>query len=188
MKKIILLIVALLSLGIVYFWPTPISETPEQKPASNSVAATTAHEFREIGITMNIPDNLEVIKNSVFNPDTPQELESYIFYIQDYTKAGAIDFQIYGLYQVSTPAITWEQLSEVKNDTTTYKYVKEIEINGLKGFETQLNGERGNYVYLFHLNGRVLRVAVSPATEQYRQATDEIIGTIKSKPSDGLTY
>lgn len=146
---------------------------------SDSSPSVRLQTFPEIGISLEVPDNLEVVKTPNYNPETSDNLESYTFYIQDYKNENAIDFQIYGLYQNNIPTTSWEQLEQLKNEKEVYQYAKEINLDGLKGLETQLAGERNNFVYLILLRDRVLRIAVSPATEMNKERADSIINTLK---------
>lgn len=134
--------------------------------------------FEELGITMDVPIDLELVKTPYFVNESNSELESYTFYLQERKETGEIGFQIYGLYQFSLPEVTWEELSKIEEDDENYEYVNEIEINGLKGYETKLTGERGNYVYMFLLDNRVLRIAVSPGTISSKERADIIINTL----------
>lgn len=153
---------------------TPDTETVEPK--------VTTYLFENLGITLDVPNNLAVTKQPTPNLEDPNKLDSYIFYIQNDMERetlGTKDFQMYGLYQFDLPDVTWEQFSSIKNNPEMYEYINEIEINNIKGYSTQLIGERNNYVYEFHLGNRILRISVSPATEENRVVAEEIINTMK---------
>ncbi len=102
------------------------------------------------------------------------------FYIQNYgypEGPATGDFQIYGFYQFDLSPISWEELVQNSN-SPEYANMSYIEFAGLRGFEGQFSGQRNRYIYLFHLDGRVLNIAVSEPTEANKQLADEIIATI----------
>jgi hypothetical protein len=106
-----------------------------------------------------------------------------LFYIQNYGHPGGSptgDFQMYGLLQYNLPSISWEQFAEVQDDSQgMYQYVNPIEINGLRGFDTQFSGQRNRFVYLFYLEGHVLSIAVSEPTPENKALADQIIASLQ---------
>ncbi len=161
----------------------PVDEAPSPEPAneeSDISAGYRRESFDELGFSLLIADDLSVEKNPV--PLEGQEgLELYTFFIQPLPGEGSADsyFQIYGLIQFSTPEITWEELSQAQDETEAYSYVEPIEFNGLQGFETQLIGERSNFVFLFYLEKHLLRIAVSDPTQENLARTKEILATLE---------
>ena len=63
-----------------------------------------------------------------------------------------------------------------------YSYAKEIEINGLKGLDAQVAGQRNRFVYMFSLDGHVLNIAVADPTEVNKLLADEIISSLLFTP------
>lgn len=164
------------------------SEGTESAPSPTSVPAGqdfSTHVFDELGISLEVPADLFVIKEPIFNPDDSSELDAYLFYIQNYGYPGGPssgDFQVYGSLQFDLPPMSWEEFAVVQDNSGEYEYVKAIEINGLRGFETQLAGERNNFVYLFYLDDHILRIAVSSPTQENKSLAEEILKTIKYSP------
>lgn len=199
-KSILLILILVITSALIYFAiskdnnsnknidenVTPVAQNEEERDTTANIPETNTppvqtdeiyRVFSEIGVSISVPKELDVIQTPNYN-DTEARLDSYTFYIQEYQNEGAIDFQIYGLYQFDIPETTWNELSEIKTDTTNYEYVKEISINGIRGYDTKLSGERGNYLYMFLLDNHVLRIAVSPATPENKVRADSIIETL----------
>jgi len=61
-------------------------------------------------------------------------------------------------------------------------YATEIDVNGLRGFDTQSSGERPRFIYQFLVNGQVLTLAVSAPTEENKALADQIVSTLKYEP------
>ncbi|MCJ7718141.1 MAG: hypothetical protein MUO54_16695 [Anaerolineales bacterium] len=161
----------------------PPAEPTETVPAPTP--ESTLYTFEELGFSLEVPTDLTVIQDPIVDSNDSSKLEMYLFYIQNYGSPdgpSSGNFQIYGLLQFSIPTVTWEELAIIQDDTTNYQYVKPIEINGLKGFDTQLAGERNNYVYLFHLKDHVLRIAVSDPTPENKARAEEILNTLALIP------
>ena len=154
--------------------------TPAQQPEQN-ITNGKEYIFEELGVSLNIPGNLHVIKSPGFNANTGK-LESYNFYIQNYGDEGGPatgDFQIYGLYQPDLPEITLEDIAAMKDDTENYVNVKEFLAGTIQGYEARQKGERPNYIYSLLLNGRILKIAVSQGTETNKAAAEKILKTLK---------
>lgn len=159
----------------------PIIE-PSDEPISESGGRIT---FEQLGISLEIPADLVVIKEPVYNLDDPSKLDSYLFYIRNYSPAegpGENYFQIYGHLQYSIPSTTWEEFAPNVLDSDMYAYAEEIEVNGLRGLNTQLTGQRNRFVYFFLLDGHVLNLAVSEPTETNKALADQIINTLLFTP------
>ena len=166
-----------------YYHPTP-SET--STPADS---AAQRYTFDELGISLEVPADLYVKKDPIVNLDDSRKLESYLFYIQNYGYPGGPssgDFQMYGLLQFSLPTVSWDDFAEIQNNSAEYDYVNYIEINGLRGFDTQLAGERNNFVYLFYLDNHVLRIAISSPTPENKALAEQILNTLELNP-EGLS-
>ena len=113
-------------------------------------------------------------------------MDSYLFYFQNYGYPGGPssgDFQKYGLLQYNLPPVSWDDFAEIENESEIYEYVNPIEIDGLRGFDTQLAGHRNNYDYLFHIDGRVLRIAVSSPTPENKALAEKILNTLEFNPA-----
>jgi hypothetical protein len=162
-------------------------ETPSAGSSSedSSGSATTLQRFEELGISLEVPNDLHVTKEPVVNLDDPSRLDAYLFYIQNYggnEGPGADYFQMYGHLQYGLPPESWEDFSLVQNNTTEYAYINPIEINGARGFEGQFSGTRNRFIYLFYLDGRVLTIAVADPTPENKVLADEIIQTFQLLP------
>jgi hypothetical protein len=143
------------------------------------------YTFEELGISLAVPDDLYVEEAPVTNPDDGSKLDAYTFFIQNYVdQAGPGDeyFQMYGMLQFDLAPVSLEKFTALQDDPSGYKYINPIEVNGLKGFDTQLAGERNNFVYLFYLDGHTLRIAVSSPTLENRALAEKIINTIQLNP------
>lgn len=171
--------------------PPTVTLTPENIQIIPSITfqpdipETEGYTFDELGISLEVPADLFVIKDPIVNPDDSSKLDAYLFYIQDYGYPGGPssgDFQIYGSLQFDLPPVSWEEFAALQDNTAEYEYVKAIEINGLRGFETQLAGQRNNFVYLFYLDDHILRIAVSSPTQENKSLAEEILKTIEYSP------
>lgn len=190
MKKSVIVLFILLIITLssgLYILATKQKSTENNQPHENKTVESktkkiTVQEFEAIKITLRVPSDMDVVKEINYTPKDSSNIESYIFYIQDYKEGNEVNFQIYGIYQLSTPTISYDEFIEIKNDTETYEYVKEIDINGTKGFETLQKGERNNYVYLLHIEERILRLVVSPTSDENKLAAEEIINTLRYYP------
>lgn len=164
----------------------PPTELPIIEPTDESGAEPDGRTyFEQLGISLDIPEDLVVIKEPVINLDDPNKLESYLFYIQNYGPEGGPGedyFQIYGILQYSIPTVAWEEYASDVLNSDMYSYAKEIEVNGLKGLDTQLGGERNRFVYMFSLDGHILSLAVSDPTEENKLLADQIINTLQFTP------
>lgn len=166
-------------------------ETPAPAPdgAGSPNATEGRYEFKELGISLVVPPDLYVVKEPLVSLDDPSRLDSYLFYIQNYggnEGLGADYFQMYGLLQYDLPSTTWEEFSQIQDNTTEYAYINPLEINGVRGFEGQFSGTRNRYTYMFYLDGRVLKIAVADPTPENKVLADEIISTLEFNPA-GMT-
>ncbi len=171
--------------------PSASVETPA--PTSDGAGQPGSPEgrsdFKELGISMQVPSDLVVIKEPLVNLNDPSLLSSYLFYIQNYGGSegpGADYFQMYGHLQYDLPSTTWEEFSKVQDNTTEFAYINPVEINGVRGFEGQFSGTRNRYIYMFYLDGRVLSIAVADPTPENKALADEIIRTLEFDPA-GMT-
>jgi hypothetical protein len=175
---------------------SPSSTTGAEEPAPTieegglDAPATIRHEFRELGISLDVPAELYVRKEPIVNYDDRGKLESYLFYIQNYGYPGGPasgSFQMYGHLQYNLTPVTWEQFNEIQDDPQgMYEYITPIEVNGLKGFDSQFSGQRNRYVYTFNLQGHVLSIAVSDPTPENKVQSDKIIASLQLNP-DGFS-
>jgi hypothetical protein len=171
--------------------PTPpvIPAEDEGPPATQEEVspepASKRYTFDQLGISLEVPAELYVYKDPSVSYDDPSKLEGYLFYIQNYGYRGGPssgDFQMYGHLQYNLQPIRWEEFAENTINSTMNAYANEIEINGLRGFDTQLSGVRNRYVYQFLINGQVLSIAVADPTEENKKISDQIISTIEFNP------
>lgn len=141
--------------------------------------------FEQLGISLEIPENLVVIKDPVVDLGNPTELQSYLFYIQNYGPEGGPGedyFQLYGHLQYDLDPTTWEEYSAGVLGSEMYAYAEEIDVNGLSGIDSQFTGQRNRYVYHFVLDGHVLTMAVADPTEENKALADQIINTLQFTP------
>jgi len=161
------------------------SEGTEPAPSPTSVPAGqdfSTHVFDGLGISLDVPGDLLVEKVPIVNPDDNSKLDAYTFYIQNYPDQagpGGEYFQMYGMLQFDLAPVSLEEFTALQDNPSGYKYVLPIDINGLRGFETQLAGERNNFVYLFYLDGHTLRIAVSSPTMENKDLAEKILNTIQ---------
>ena len=157
------------------------TETQELSPQPSTIR----HSFDQLGISMEIPAELYVQKDPEVNYDDASKLNSYLFYIQNYGYPGGAssgDFQMYGLLQYDLPPVSWEQFASDTINSPMNAYATEIEINGLKGFDTQLSGTRNRFVYHFYIKQHILNIYVSAPTEENKALADQIISTLIVNP------
>lgn len=177
--------------------PAAASETAVEEPTLEDVKPSPSHEidvseselytFEELGIFLEVPQELYVKKEPVVNYDDPGSLDSYLFYIQNYGYPGGPssgDFQMYGHLQYNLPPITWEEFSESVVNSPMNAYADYIEVGGLRGYDTQLAGERNRYVYNFYLDGSVLSIAVAEPTPENKALADYIVQSLQFSPGE----
>jgi hypothetical protein len=174
--------------------PLPTSEAedpaPDQDEGDPEPSGTVRHDFTELGISLEVPADLYVMKEPIVNYDDRGKLDSYLFYIQNYGYPGGPPsgtFQMYGHLQYNLQNLTWEEFVEIQNNAQgMYEYITPIEIHGLKGFDSQYAGQRNRYVYMFLLQGHILTIAVADPTLENKALSDEIIATLQYDP-EGFT-
>jgi hypothetical protein len=160
----------------------PTAETSEE---ANS-GATQLVQFDQLGISLEVPQELYVQKDPQTNYDNASVLDSYLFYIQNYGQPGGPpsgNFQMYGHLQYNLPNISWEEFAQIQTDSPMNDYANEIEINGVRGFDTQVAGQRNRFVYHFYLNGQILSIAVADPSEENKVIADQIISTLRFDPA-----
>ncbi|TFH37644.1 MAG: hypothetical protein E4G99_02045 [Anaerolineales bacterium] len=176
------------------------TEPPTQQPLAEEVQPTATQEgttaesstkryiFEELGISLEVPADLYVEKVPMVNLDDSSKLAGYQFYIQNYGHPGGSssgDFQMYGHIQFGTfplYTVSWEEFSSNTLNSPMNAYANYIEIDGLRGYDTQFSGERNRFVYQFHLDQHVLLIAVSAPTPENKALADQIISTLKVIP------
>lgn len=168
--------------------PAPTVELQEISSIEEEVDTGSSRlvTFDQLGVSLEVPLDLHVAKDPIVSYDDSGRLESYLFYIQNYGFPGGPpsgDFQIYGHLQYNLPPITWEELAENTLNSPDYAYATEIEVNGVRGFDTQFSGIRNRYVYLFLLEGQVLSLAVADPTEENKTLADQIVSTMLYDPA-----
>lgn len=162
--------------------PTVYSQPVPSQTATATIPAAQRYTFDELGISLQVPADLYVQKDPSVSLNDNSKLEGYLFYIQNYGYPGGPssgDFQMYGSLQHDLPHVSWEEFADIQNNSENYEYVSPIAIDGLRGFETQYAGQRPNYVYLFHIDGHVLRIAVSSPTPENKALAEEILNTLE---------
>ena len=175
--------------------PTPAAIPPEEEhPTATQEDVSTdpgakRYTFDQLGISLEVPAELYVYKDPGVNYDDPSKLDGYLFYIQNYGYRGGPssgDFQMYGHLQFDLLPISWEEFASNQIDSSMNAYANEIEINGVRGYDTQLSGTRNRFVYYFFLEGNILSIAVAAPTEANKAKADQIISTLEFNP-DKLT-
>jgi hypothetical protein len=78
--------------------------------------------------------------------------------------------------------VSWDEFSNGTLNSSMNAYANYIEIDGLRGYDTQLSGQRNRFVYLFHLDQHVLSIAVSAPTQENKALADQIISTLQVLP------
>jgi len=158
------------------------TSTIEEPPATGS---TQRYVFEGLGIALEIPQDLYVKKDPIVNYDDQSKLDSYLFYIQNYGNPGGPssgDFQMYGLLQYSLPPISWEEFSDNQINSPMNAYANYIEVGGLRGYDTQVAGERNRFMYHLYMDGSVLTIAVAQPTPENKAAADQIINSLELLP------
>ena len=171
--------------------PEAIQSDEEVQPTASQESSSKRRTFGQLGISMEVPAELYVQKDPLINLNDPSKLEGYLFYIQNYGYPGASssgDFQMYGHLQFfpGLEPISWDEFANNTINSPMNAYANEIKINGLRGFDTQLSGERNRFVYLFYLDQHIFSIAVSAPTPENKAKADQIISTLEYTPG-GLT-
>lgn len=149
------------------------------------ISTTKRYMFEELGISLDIPRELYVKKEPIVNYEDQSKLDSYLFYIQNYGYPGGPssgNFQMYGLLQYNLPPVSWEEFSNNQVNSSINAYANYIEAGGLRGYDTQLTGERNRFVYHFYLDGSVLSIAVGEPTPENKALADQIIQSLELIP------
>jgi len=151
----------------------------------SSTDTTQRHMFEQLGISLEIPTDLYVKKDPSVKYEDQSKLDSYLFYIQNYGNPGGPssgDFQMYGHLQYNLPPISWEQFSNDQINSPMNAYADYFEVGGLRGYDTQVAGERNRFVYHFYLEGSVLSIYVSEPTPENKAFADQIINSLELLP------
>lgn len=159
---------------------------PTNEPADETENGPTKRViFDQLGISLDVPSDLYVQKDPSVNFDNAGVLDSYLFYIQNYGQPGGPpsgNFQMYGLLQYNLPAVAWEEFAKGQINSDMNAYANEIEINGVRGIETQAAGVRNRFFYHFYLDGSHLSIAVAEPSEENKVIADQIISTLEFDP------
>ena len=151
------------------------------------IAGTKRHRFQQLGISLEIPSELCVIKDPSVKYEDQSKLGDYVFYIQNYgCPAGPSsgNFQMYGLLQYTSMPRTWERFSDIHLNSPNNAYANYIEVDGLRGYDTQLTGQRNRFAYHFFLAGYDLSIYVSEPTEENKELADQIIQSLEFFPGE----
>jgi hypothetical protein len=145
-------------------------------------AGTKRYRFEQLGISLEVPSELCVIKDPDVKYEDQSKLENYVFYIQNYGCPGDThsgNFQMYGLLQYTSGPISWEEYSNIQLGSPINAYANYIEVDGLRGYDTQLTGQRNRFVYHFYLEGYDLLIAVGEPTVETKELADQIIQSLE---------
>ncbi|MBW2567526.1 MAG: hypothetical protein JRE24_11795 [Deltaproteobacteria bacterium] len=157
--------------------------TANEEPLATST--TMRYTFEQLGISLDIPEDLYVRKDLDVNYEDQGKLDSYLFYIQNYGYPGGPssgDFQMYGHLQYNLPPISWDEFSNNQINSPMNAYADYIEVGGLRGYDTQVAGQRNRFVYRFYLEGSVLTIAVADPTSENKTLSDQIIQSLELIP------
>ncbi|MFC2028971.1 hypothetical protein ACFLTX_03485 [Chloroflexota bacterium] len=155
---------------------------PEPTPIETISLPTQRIEFGQLGISLEIPSDLCVIKSPEVNFEDQSKLNGYTFYIQNYGCPGSANsgtFQMYGLLQYTSLPKTWEAFSTTHIDSPNNAYANYLEVGGLRGYDTQLTGERNRFVYHLFLEGYDLTIAVGEPTSETKILADQIMQSLE---------
>jgi len=97
--------------------------TANEEPLATST--TMRYTFEQLGISLDIPEDLYVRKDLDVNYEDQGKLDSYLFYIQNYGYPGGPssgDFQMYGHLQYNLPPISWDEFSNNQNLSTAFTW------------------------------------------------------------------
>ena len=167
---------------------TSTNTSTQPEPENTGVEETAGYKrfrFEQLGISLQVPSDLCVIKHPSVKFNDQSKLESYVFYIQNYGCPGDThsgDFQMYGLLQYTSGPISWEEYSNIQVTSPINEYANYIEVDGLRGYDTQLTGERNRYVYHFYLAGYDLTIAVAEPNLENKELADQIIQSLEFFP------
>ena len=168
--------------------PTVDVAQPEPTPIETTIILPTQKvAFEQPGISLEIPSELCVIKYPSVNYEDQSKLDGYTFYIQDYGCPGGADsgtFQMYGLLQYDSLPRSWEEFSNTHLDSPNNAYADYIEVDGLRGYDTQLTGQRNRFVYHLYLEGYDLAIYVSEPTLENKELADQIIQSVEFFPDE----
>ena len=157
--------------------------TANEEPLATST--TMRYTFEQLGISLEIPNDLYVKKDPIVNYEDQSKLDSYLFYIQNYGYPGGPssgNFQMYGHLQYDLPPVSWEEFSNNQINSPMNAYANYIEVGGLRGYDTQVAGQRNRFVYHFFLEGSVLSIAVAEPTTENKTLADQIIQSLELIP------
>jgi len=165
---------------------TTASPTLEDS-GEEEIGVTKRYRFEQLGISLEIPIELCVIKDPDVKYEDQSKLENYVFHIQNYGCPGdshSGNFQMYGLLQYTSFPGSWEKFSNIHLESPNNAYVNYIEINGLRGYDTQLTGQRNRFVYHFYMEGYDLIIAVGEPTLENKELADQIIKSLEFLPGE----
>jgi hypothetical protein len=91
---------------------------------------------------------------------------------------------MYGRLQYTSGPISWEEYSNIQVTSLINEYANYIEVDGLRGYDTQLTGERNRYVYHFYLEGYDLSIAVAEPNLENKELADQIIQSLEYFPGE----
>ncbi|MFC2028921.1 hypothetical protein ACFLTX_03230 [Chloroflexota bacterium] len=169
--------------------PEPTSDVVQPEPTSTGTISlpTQRVSFGQLGISLEIPTELCVRKSPEVNYEDQSKLNSYTFYIQNYgcpSGAESGTFQMYGLLQYTSLPRSWEEFSKIHLDSPNNAYANYFEVDGLRGYDTQLTGQRNRFVYHLYLNGYDLTIAVGEPTPENKVIADQIIQSLEFLPDE----
>lgn len=148
-------------------------KTPDNRTFTRQISATENWQkqtIEEIGLTLRYPNNLTYRQEIADNAGT---IRAVGFYLENNDPADP--YTLYGLYQADRPATT-DDLEKAKTemDTTT---IKSVEIDGFRGIEGLIEGEKTRYFTILLVGDRLLSVSTIPPTQENKTITDNILAT-----------
>lgn len=169
--KYVILIVVIGFLALFIKAYIDSSKTKEQ-PIVETQAVNSQYEswkdetVSEIGLKLKIPSDTTLRKEVADNAGK-------LFRVGIYVEKDS--YQLYGLFQADKDA-TIDDLERAKQAPDMTE-VKDVEINGLKGFEGLITGPKTRHITTFLVKGRLFSVSTIPPTKENKELTDKILAT-----------
>lgn len=144
-----------------------------QNASTNSVSKTDNWQEQavdEIGLRFKIPPGTTFRKEVA---DDGGRIRILGFYVENNDKDNP--YMLYGVYQFDKEA-TQEDLEKAKDDMNP-STIKEASIDGYKGIEGLILGEKTRYITMILKDGKLFTVSTIPPTLENKELTDKILPT-----------
>lgn len=178
-NKAFLLGVLLIGAVLIAAYSFGLSNSNETQPqAQNATANSTTQTdgWREqivpnIGLRLQIPPDMTYREELA---DDYGRLRTMAFYIErkDQSKP---PYQLYGLFQADNESSERDlERSKTEMDAAT---IKDASIDGYKGIEGLILGEKTRYITIIQKDGRLFSVSTIPPTPENKELTEQILAT-----------